>query len=601
MQNILKALLRTEAAVIVNSKSNCYRDFCRLIKPYLDNFGVPYVAWDIAEKEIGPNIRQHNLIIIGHRQIGNKLDHSQQKYLLDAVKNGSGLLNFECDINTPDYSPRYQFIQDIFAFSYANQHRVNTVEFIDSSHYITVKHEKGEVISFDNAITPGAYMNIPGIEPSEKSRVLVTCGGNPFIIVTSYGRGRVVQWAGYDWISSKVHGQVWGMDDLIWRSFVWASRKPFVMQGMPPFAVLRVDDCQGIEKNNSTSPFNWVKVANKYGFKPWLGLFIDNMSNEAIKEIKELVKNGKATAIPHAFSTEKGIYFDISPNPVHGPISDEEIGRRIECVRNWINKHEFSPVSKCFIPHWYEAGTNAYPYVEQMGYQFVSVVMPVNKNLVHHDKWLIAGPYRLYDKAGKVYGTGKTKVTHPFFYADYLEIPTHPEYEERFFNVITEIRDDNGYEWFSAATLKAYEETGDVSDIVQHAINQSKRAFDSMVLMGLFSHEGGYLSHISPPDWEKIMARLTSGIADYNPIYVTLDYAYQYVRAKHNSKIEESVWDPENGRLSITYLGKTDMPTMVYLFNEEGGDIAHRFLEVPQLEKATTVEYERPQWKGKII
>ncbi len=256
MQNISKAPSRAEAVVIVNSKSSCYQDFSRLIEPYLDNFGVPYLTWDIAEKEIDSNIRQYNLIVFGHRQIGSKLGRSQQKYLLDAVKGGSGLVNFDCDIATPDNSSRYQFIKDIFAFRYTNQHRVNTVEFIDCSHYITGKHKEGEVISFDNPITPGAHMDITGIEPSEKSRILVTCGGNPFMVTTSYGKGRAVQWAGYDWISNKVHGPVWGMDDLIWRSFVWASRKPFVMQGMPPIALLRLDDRQGVETSDPTSPFN---------------------------------------------------------------------------------------------------------------------------------------------------------------------------------------------------------------------------------------------------------------------------------------------------------------------------------------------------------
>ena len=54
-----------------------------------------------------------------------------------------------------------------------------------------------------------------------------------------------MQFGSYDWILNSVKGPLYGLDDLFWRSMVWAARKPFVMQGMPPFVTMRMDDASG--------------------------------------------------------------------------------------------------------------------------------------------------------------------------------------------------------------------------------------------------------------------------------------------------------------------------------------------------------------------
>jgi hypothetical protein len=55
--------------------------------------------------------------------------------------------------------------------------------------------------------------------------------------------------------SVSVKGPLSGLDDLVWHSTAWAARKPFIMQGMPPFLTMRVDDVN--------SPFDWIHVAMK--------------------------------------------------------------------------------------------------------------------------------------------------------------------------------------------------------------------------------------------------------------------------------------------------------------------------------------------------
>ena len=66
-----------------------------------------------------------------------------------------------------------------------------------------------------------------------------------------------------------------------------------------------------------------------------------------------------------------------------------------------------------------------------------------------------------------------------------LTVPGHPEFDGQFFNCVTEIRDDAGYEWYPS---------NDVACTIDRGTRQTKRALDSMALATLFTHD----QHISP-------------------------------------------------------------------------------------------------------
>jgi hypothetical protein len=128
-----------------------------------------------------------------------------------------------------------------------------------NTHYITALHPPGDFISTGDMTTVGIVL--PG-----DSTVLASTDFKPLLVVSAYGSGRTVQWSSYDWIHISVKGPLYGLDDLIWRSIVWAARKPIVMQALPPFVTMRVDDQRGrtIDK---------IAISAEYGFKPWMGVF----------------------------------------------------------------------------------------------------------------------------------------------------------------------------------------------------------------------------------------------------------------------------------------------------------------------------------------
>ena len=51
-------------------------------------------------------------------------------------------------------------------------------------------------------------------------------------------------------------------------------------------------------------------------------------------------------------------------------------------------------------------------------------------------------------------------------------------------------------------------------------------------------------------NWQAILQGITNNLASYNPIYVTLDYASQYVRATRTSRLLSSGYDPVSGQVT---------------------------------------------------
>ena len=547
--------------VLVNHLSDYYADFQRFIKPYLDNFGIPYNVVDIATTPVPATVGDCAVIIIGHRRLdvdSTYLGSTEQGYISSAVNAGTGLVNFDNVLHDYDGTPLYNYVQTIFNFGYDGSDGDYNVVFPNpAGHYITQKHSSGETIDAN-------WMTLAGITvPSGVTSLATTVSGEPFLSVTKYGSGHAVQWSSYDWMSHDVKGPLFGLDDLVWRSIVWAARKPFVMQGMPPFVTMRMDDVSG--------PLWWIHIANEFGIIPWAAIFTDDIDSTEAADLSNLVNAGKTTAAIHAFGTDNFFYFD-HYNGIN--FSDATMANYYATATTWFNAHNI-PISKYLVPHYYEIGSNVFSGLQNWGVEFIGTMMDPS-GLEAEAPWMMKGPYRLYE-TGSAYDRG-----HNPYYADYMTIPGHPEFDGKFFNCITEIRDVTGYEWLGNGR------TG-VSDAIQDGTKWLTRAFDSMALATLFSHEYTFTGQMSQSGWRAVLQGITNNISNYNPIYVSLDYGCQYARAKYNSKITSYEYNPATQQITTTLGGYTDMPTKFYLFYEAGGNIQQALIDVPQFNGYTQV------------
>ena len=282
-------------------------------------------------------------------------------------------------------------------------------------HYITEMHEVGETVSTGS-------MTMAGITLPAEVDALAMTGAQPFLATTTSGLGNAVQFGSYDWISYDVKGPMYPIDDLVWRSIVWAARKPFALQGLPPFLTMRVDDESG--------PFNWIHIANEFGFIPWAGLFFHNVDAAEAADLSALVNGGNATAAIHAFSGNFFYY-----NHGVGDWPDATMEAYYAEGTQWHLDNNI-PISKFVLPHYYEFGTNAFQGLSDWGVEFVGTMMDPGNG--YGAPWIMNGPYRKYE-------TGSSSWGGPVYYADFMEVPGHPEFDGQFFNCVTEIRDDAGY------------------------------------------------------------------------------------------------------------------------------------------------------------
>jgi hypothetical protein len=563
------ATVGADAVVLVNSSSAKYLDFQHYIQPYLDNFGVPYTVCDIATNGVGADLGRYALIVIGHSQLdtnGVALGSTGQDNISLAVSNGTGLVSFDGALATAGGAARYSFVQDIFGFAYGTAGAGASVTLPPTEpqsrmHYITALHATNDTVSLRSSMT------LPGLTAPSNVTAVARSGARPLLAVAAHGQGRAAQWTSYDWVSVAVLGPMDGLDDLVWRSLVWAARKPFVMRGLPNFLTLRVDDAYG--------PFGWAHIASEMGFKPWIGLFLSSISESSAADLRGLVTNGLATTSIHSFAGSTMFYFDHQNQTSY---SDSVQSNNFNIGTQWHASHGI-PISKVVIAHYSEIGPNAYAGLQAWGVEFMGVCFPPGygwfANPPSGPPWLIAGPYRLFETP-----RSGTSNLYPMYYADFYSIPGHPEFDGQFFSCFTEIRDDAGCgEWCPSDT--------DVLGSIGRGTRQVKRAFDSLILGALYTHEW-YVSPISSNNWRVMLQGITNNLAAYKPICVTYDHACQYLRATRTSRLTGGDYDPLSGRVTITMSGSTDLDLQVSVFVGQDDSITSTAATVPAFAGVTT-------------
>jgi hypothetical protein len=557
------------ALALVNSASANYSDFQRFIQPYLDHFGVPYTVLDIRTNAAVTDFQRYALVVVGHRQIDTNhlfLSAASQNSLSASVAAGSGLVNFDSDLSVADVA-RYQFVQDIFGFNYGaavlgSSINLPPTEPQSQMHFITAMHPANDVMALNS------NMNVTGITLPPDAQALALSGGKPFLTSRKYGQGKAVQWTSYDWMAVAVKGPMAGLDDLVWRSLVWAARKPFVIRGLPNFVTMRIDDAEG--------PFWWAHIANDMGFKPWIGPFINPMTQAAVRELRDLATNGNATVSVHAFAGSEFLFWNHAAGTSW---PDNVMSNLFYSATQWHVTNGI-PIAKIAVPHYSEMGANAFPWLKKWGIEYVTPRQ--NIDTPYGAPWIIARPYRLYETPQNGFGP------FPLFYADFLPIPGHPELAGQFFLCMTVIADD--------ATCHEWCPDNDVAGATGRGTRQLKRALDSMAPATLFTHEW-YIhptsccsgTTITTNNWRTILQNITNNLAAYHPIYVTLDYACQYLRATRTARITGSEFDSGTGQVNVTLSGSSDIPTLVQIFVGEDSAITNLAGTIPSFSGSLTL------------
>lgn len=532
--------------IVVNSASPEYAQFEEILVPYLDQFGCARDVFDTASPD-GPAAEWSRwpLIVLAHPGcLGDSTETADA--VREAAADGTGLVSFGEAIG-PWTRP-----------AAADGKPSALISLRDPVHPITRQHADGERRKHYNLLQSVS----PRLEAG--GDVLAALGGSPLLAVhdegvSGAGSGRAAVWTTLDWARPNVLGPLYGLDDLLWRSLVWAARKPFVLRCLPPLVTMRVDDVSGFgRKEGGPSGLYWLRDCVELGWKPWVGLFLDDLTPEAVSELEPMMKEGQVTGCPHAFSYWDFIYFRHTPKKpelgywseaaVCEPLPEADVERNIRRVEAWYEANPGVPMSKVFGPHYYELSRGFLPHLARWGFRYVTSMNPPDRP--YSGKMTYGAPYfrkKLPQAADS-----------PVFYADWY--PAGDErFAKRWFASLTEIRDDKGYEWMP---------NQDVDATIRHGINQLARALDAKVLAQLFTHESGYIQYISPERWRAIMEGITAFCDSRGAIYSTLDDAMAYLKDLKLSRWTRGKLD-EAGRLKLDFEGESEGTTRVAVYADE--------------------------------
>lgn len=255
----------------------------------LDHFGVAYEVLECGcYMGIPPgHIAPRAAYVIAHDGAGAGLKHEVAAEIAAAVKSGAGLLAFDAEI---DQWPAA--LQTLVPTGPREVH-VTALRFPRPPNFITFGHAQDETVDLDS---PVAAIWV-GWEDAAFEPLVITDGGTCVVGRREADLGRVVVFGIGDRLYAEgVFGHTRGLDGLMWRALVWVAAKPFPMRCIPPYLSARMDDCNG-----AYCAFGYVDVLNRYGIKPNLGLFIDEMGPTDWAAARCLYDQGNADFSMHAF------------------------------------------------------------------------------------------------------------------------------------------------------------------------------------------------------------------------------------------------------------------------------------------------------------
>ena len=572
------ARVNAGALVLVNSTAPNYPDFQSRLEPYLAQFGIPCEVRDISVKPPGADAGGYSVIIIGHRGLDPArrfLTAEAEQAVLAAVKGGAGLVSFDGLLASWDRNraaPLYGFSSEIFGLGFTRAGRAETITIgAGGGHFIT------NLRAAPRSVQLNRPMPVPGLSPGETTRILARAGEFPLLMAAEYGQGRAVLFAADDWAGPEVKGKLYGLDDLVWRSIVWAARKPFVMRGMPKFLAFRVDDVSGFGIG-ANRHLGWVLAANRYGLTPWLGAFLDDLREdpEATRRLADLTQKGLATASAHArrwssfFYLEEPLRTDEAQRNILGkPLPDAALAANFKEADEFFARNKIARTN-LVLPHFYESQPNIYAGLKKWGVEFVGTVLAPGHGYGAPAPKL--APYL------SVEPPRATDAKDPIYIADWLRVPGHPEFDRQFFSFVVEIRDVAGYEWAPSGVP--------VEEAIRRGVEETRREFDSLVPGVLFTHESDHIQHIPPGDWDRILKGVTDQLEPEKPVKTTLEHVCQYLRALRTSRIRSAAWDPDARHGTLELSGSADVGTKYYVWRSGPSSPVAEEREAPAFRKA---------------
>jgi hypothetical protein len=226
-------------------------EFQRFTERYLEHLQIPYQIVDVATQGPPADIARRQLIISAHRGINPSA--AWQTAIANAVAGGAGFVNLDSDATVGQQA----HMQNIFGARGSSVGapgtaiRVPQAVLADGSapHFIAALQRRfrndppGDITYAFHADGNAVVQPVRStVLTAATGTVIAAVGADPLILATASGSGRAVHFGTLEYLRADRFGFLMGVDDLFWRSLVWAARKPFVVRGYPRLWAIQMDD-----------------------------------------------------------------------------------------------------------------------------------------------------------------------------------------------------------------------------------------------------------------------------------------------------------------------------------------------------------------------
>ncbi len=583
---------------------------------YLVHLQVPYRVIDVS-KTPAQDLTAVQLIVAGHRRLG--LGADWQNAIATAVSNGAGFVNLDSD---PGIGQQFH-IQQIFSATGATIGNDQTSIVIPAAvqaggatpHYIAAlqRHFTGDPAG---DLTYTYHGNGTVVIPSDatiltgaKGTVVAKLGTDPLILATTYGKGRAVDFTTYEYLHADRFGFVEGVDDLFWRSLVWAARKPFVLRGYPRIAAIQMDDNEpGIMSRIPdlwSTTYTGSTAADGTG-GPWnlqVNLQLSSLADAGGERAQMIaaIQANHMHASPHGLDYGSGgdLYWNLTV-----PTTDAQWKANVASALSWKigtgGADTFPKFSTSMVAHYWDISNNAgYEMWHSLGLRYITspqapgvYYFTVPKTPAQR---IPLGPFRIYEQP-PIY-SGDEEETFPFYFADDLTVASVAgEPPVTFFSFASQVGLSAGRFSRPDALFPSTQNSSTVAQSLNQWEYYMWHFWSGMEPVQIYTHDGDNLEYTTIANRQSFVTQLSQWFSANHGQHFFMDGMGDYLRARNHSLLASA--SINSAALTLNFTGSAtdadgnliDTKTYVFYGDDEGA-----LLDIPGFANGATYSFANTQ------
>ncbi|HVZ59746.1 MAG TPA: IPT/TIG domain-containing protein [Terriglobales bacterium] len=442
--------------------------------------------------------------------------------------------------------------------------------------------------------------------------VLATLGSSTLILAKTTIGGRAVHFGTLDYLRADRFGFTMGLDDLFWRSLVWAARKPFVLRGYPRFWSVQMDDTNAGWPSRVRDLYDTTLTGqiNSNGIGgPWKVtgyVFTDNLpagSTDRANVITD-INAGKIEVSPHSFGNVNG--GNLFWNASSGALSDSQWLANLTALDTWKQGNGSSDVipfySRSMVAHFWNLSNNTGSDMwNHLGFRYVTSIQKAGfqstaqnngaERLPVRSFW----PYEMPPKT--VIDPSFSTENFPFFFSDDYTVGSRQGLQpQNFFLFGTQYLDFSKYSrvdfaWPGASATPTPTVASSLAQLQQY----TWRHWSGLDPVQIFTHDSLNFEGSTAANRQSVVSQASTWLNSNGVRHVFMDDLGDYIRARSKSRLTRATFDQT--QLAYTFTGSATtadgaaIPTQVLVFQ---GDVEGVWQTIPGFGSGLQISLNTP-------